>query len=175
VTGNTSGVAGRTAKGYGRCPGAKEQLDAATKALRTVVLTFSNKVPCLARTWIRPQSALAQASLKYELAKRHLDARTRGPPQELKGLQGQLSSAKGSTRAAAAQLSYSEIRSPLNGRGGPIARYTRARMEMPERLLMPIMDISRVTARAHIPQKRRCLLKVGDHAMIAISRAGGTR
>jgi len=111
---------------------------------------------------------LAQAKPQYELAKRHLDALNAVVhQQELKGLQGQLSSAKGKYQGAAAQLSYSEIRSPFDGvvTDRPLYPGEMAAAGTP---LMTVMDLSRVTARAHIPQGDAVLLKVGDHATIAI-------
>src|SRR6266404_5091971 len=60
--------------------------------------------------------ALTQAKNQYELAQRHLDALMAvSKQQELKAAAGQLQSAKGKYLGAAAQLSYSEIRSPING------------------------------------------------------------
>src|SRR3974390_2368883 len=60
--------------------------------------------------------SLTQARAQYELAKRHLDSLNAiVKQQELKGLQGQLSSARGKYMGAEAQLGYSEIRSPIDG------------------------------------------------------------
>ena len=74
--------------------------------------------------------------------------------QELKGFQGQLSSAKASTMGAEAQYSYSEIRSPIDGVVTDRPLYPG---EMPPGVpLITVMDISSVTARAHIPQEGCC-------------------
>ena len=60
--------------------------------------------------------ALTQARNQYELAQRHLDALMAvAKQQELKAAAGQLESAKGKYLGAEAQLSYSEIRSPIDG------------------------------------------------------------
>jgi RND family efflux transporter MFP subunit len=111
---------------------------------------------------------LAQAKPQYELAKRHVDSLDAVVKhQELKGLQGQLSSARGKFEGAQAQLSYSEIRSPIDGvvTDRPLYPGEMAASGAP---LMTVMDISRVTARAHIPQGDAALLKIGDSANIAV-------
>ena len=110
--------------------------------------------------------SLTQARAQYELAKKHLDAlNSVVKQQELKGLRGQLASAHGKYLGAKAQLSYSEIRSPIDG-------YVTERPLFPGDIpapgspLMIVMDMSRVTARAHIPQTDAALLKLGDKATI---------
>ncbi len=112
--------------------------------------------------------ALTQARAQYELAKRHLDSLNAVvKQQELKGVQGQLSSAKGKYMAAQAQYGYSEIRSPIDGFVTERPLYPG---EMPAAgvPLITVMDTSRVTARAHIPQRDAALLKVGNEATIAV-------
>jgi multidrug efflux pump subunit AcrA (membrane-fusion protein) len=115
--------------------------------------------------------SLTQARAQYELAKKHLDALNAVvKQQELKGLQGQLSSARGKYMGAKAQLSYSEIRSPIDGfvTERPLYPGEMAAQGTP---LMTVMDLSKVTARAHIPQSGASLLKVGDKATITVSGA----
>jgi multidrug efflux pump subunit AcrA (membrane-fusion protein) len=113
--------------------------------------------------------ALTQAKAQYELAQRHLDALNAVvKKQEMKGLEGQLSSARGKYQGAQAQMSYSEIRSPLDGvvTERPLYPGEMATTSAP---LMTVMDISRVTARAHISQSDAALLKVGDRAAIEVA------
>jgi RND family efflux transporter MFP subunit len=88
--------------------------------------------------------------------------------QETKGFEGQLSSARGKYLGAQAQFGYSEIRSPIDGVVTDRPLYPG---EMPSAgaPLITVMDLSRVTARAHIPQKDAFLLKVGDQATIDVS------
>lgn len=112
--------------------------------------------------------SLTQARAQHELAKRHLDALNAVvKQQELKGFEGQLSSAKGKYLGAQAQYGYSEIRSPIDGVVTDRPLYPG---EMPSAgvPLITVMDLSRVTARAHIPQKDAALLKVGDAATIEV-------
>jgi len=70
--------------------------------------------------------------------------------QELKGLQGQCLRRKASTWARKRSLSYSEIRSPIDGVVTDRSLYP-ARWQPPEHP-ETVMDISLVTARASYPQ-----------------------
>src|SRR5438132_6910027 len=59
---------------------------------------------------------LVQARSQYHIAEKHLNSLMAvGQKQELKSASGQLESAKGKYLGAQAQLSYSEIRSPIDG------------------------------------------------------------
>lgn len=110
---------------------------------------------------------LTQARNQYELAQKHLEAmQAIGKQQTLKSAAGQLESAKGKYLGATAQLSYSEIRSPINGviADRPLYPGEMAAAGTP---LLTVMDISQVVARAHIPQPDAALLKLGDKATIS--------
>src|ERR1700680_3352827 len=112
--------------------------------------------------------ALTQAKNQYELAQRHLDALMAvSKQQELKSAAGQLQSAKGKYLGAAAQLSYSEIRSPISGVVTDRSLYP-GEMAAAGTPLLTVMDTSSVIARAHIPQDQAALLKVGDKATITV-------
>ena len=112
--------------------------------------------------------ALTQARAQYELAKRHLDSLNAVvKQQELKGFEGQLSSAKGKYMGAQAQYSYSEIHSPIDGFVTDRPLYP-GETPAPGVPLLTVMDTSSVTARAHIPQHDAALLKVGDEASIEV-------
>ncbi len=111
---------------------------------------------------------LVQARSQYQVAQQHLDALLAvGKQQTIKSAAGQLQSAKGKYMGAEAQLSYSEIRSPINGvvTDRPIYPGEMASTGTP---LITVMDLSQVIARAHIPQEEAALLKIGDKAQIAI-------
>src|SRR5438045_2741282 len=59
---------------------------------------------------------LVQARNQYQVAQKHFNSlQAVGKQQDLKSASGQLTSAKGKYLGAQAQLSYSEIRSPING------------------------------------------------------------
>ena len=109
---------------------------------------------------------LVNARNQYEIAQKHLDALNAiGKQQTLKSAKGQLESAQGKYEGANAQLSYSEIRSPINGVVTDRALYP-GEMAASGTPLLTVMDVSQVTARAHIPQPSAALLKVGDSAGI---------
>jgi multidrug efflux pump subunit AcrA (membrane-fusion protein) len=167
VTGTSAGLPEELQKATGDAQSAKEQLDAAQKLYDSRLDLF--KQGALPRKDLDQAAVgLAQAKPQSELAKRHLDSlNTVVKHQELKGLQGQLSSAKGKFQGAQAQFSYSEIRSPIDGlvTDRPLYPGEMAASGAP---LLTVMDISRVTARAHIPQGDAALLKVGNNATIAV-------
>jgi HlyD family secretion protein len=146
---------------------AKEQFDAEQKVYESRQELF--KQGALPRKDMDQAGvALTQARAQYELAKRHLDSLNAVvKEQELKGFQGQLSSAKGKYLGAQAQYSYSEIRSPIDGvvTDRPLYPGETPAAGVP---LITVMDTSSVTARAHIPQKDAALLKVGDEASIEV-------
>ena len=105
---------------------------------------------------------VTQARNQSAIANKHLDALLAiGKQQELKAAAGQLESAKGKYLGAAAQLSYSEIRSPISGviTERPLYPGEMAAVGTP---LLTVMDISSVIAKAHIPQNDAAALKVGD-------------
>jgi multidrug efflux pump subunit AcrA (membrane-fusion protein) len=108
-----------------------------------------------------------QARNNYEIAQQHLNSLLRtSKAQELKSAQGQLAAAKGKYQGAAAQLSYSEIRSPISGvvTDRPLYPGEMATAGTP---LLTVMDLSHVIAKAHIPQAEAALLKVGDEASVS--------
>ena len=111
---------------------------------------------------------LTNARNQYELAQKHLDSLNAvGKQATLQSAAGQLASAQGKYEGAAAQLSYSEIRSPINGvvTERPLYPGEMAAAGTP---LVTVMDISEVIAKAHIPQASATLLKVGDTAEIEV-------
>ena len=111
---------------------------------------------------------ITQARNQYDIAKKHLDALMAiGKQQELKAAAGQLESAKGKYLEAEATLSYSEIRSPIDGvvTDRPLYPGEMAAAGTP---LLTVMDISSVIAKAHIPQEDAALLKVGDKGTMTV-------
>ena len=111
---------------------------------------------------------LTNARNQYEIAQKHLDSLNAvGYQQAQKSAKGQLESAQGKYQGAEAQLSYSDIRSPINGviTDRPLYPGEMAAAGTP---LLTVMNISQVVARAHIPQPSAALLKVGDKAEITV-------
>ena len=112
--------------------------------------------------------ALTQARAQFEIASKHLAALQAGGKQrQLRSASGELTAAKGKYLGAASQLSYSEIRSPIDGvvTERPLYPGEMAPAGTP---LVTVMDISQVIAKAHIPQAEAALLKAGDAATLEV-------
>jgi multidrug efflux pump subunit AcrA (membrane-fusion protein) len=111
---------------------------------------------------------VTQARNQYAIAKQHLDTlMATGKQQELEAAAGQLESAKGKYLGAQAQLSYSEIRSPIDGVITDRPLYP-GEMAAAGTALLTVMDISSVIAKAHIPQSDAAALKVGDKGTMTV-------
>lgn len=113
--------------------------------------------------------ALAEARAQSEVADQHLASlKAVGQQATAKSAAGQLTSAEGKYKGAQAQLSYTEIRSPIDG-------VVTDRSVWPGDTppagtpLLTIMDTSSVVARAHVPLSEATLLKVGNPATIVAS------
>jgi HlyD family secretion protein len=112
--------------------------------------------------------ALAQARSQNEQAQKQLaDLQRMGKEQLLKAAEGTKASAEGHYRAASAQLSYSEIRSPIDGvvSDRPLYVGDLATANQP---ILTVMDTSTLVAKAHIPQSDAAQLKIGDPAEIKV-------
>ena len=111
---------------------------------------------------------ITQARNQYAIAKKHLASLLAiGKQQELKAAAGQLESAKGKYLGAEAQLSYSEIHSPISGvvTDRPLYPGEMAAAGTP---LLTVMDLSSVIAKAHIPQPDAAALRVGDAGAMSV-------
>ena len=114
---------------------------------------------------------LAQAQAQLRSAEQQLDKlQSVGLKAQLKAAQGQLAAAKGRYENAQAQVSYSEIRSPIDGvvTDRPLFPGETASSGTP---LMTVMNLSQVVARARVPAGEAAVLKVGNSA--EISAPGG--
>jgi HlyD family secretion protein len=113
--------------------------------------------------------ALAQARSQNEQAQKQLaDLQRLGKEQALKSASGQLSASKGNYLNAKAQLSYSEIRSPIDGvvTDRPLFQGELATANQP---LLTVMNTSKLIAKAHIAQDEAVQLKVGDAAVLNLA------
>jgi HlyD family secretion protein len=116
--------------------------------------------------------ALVQARNQYEVAQKHFAAlQAVGHKEQLKAASGQLTSAKGKYLGAAAQVGYTEIRSPIDGvvTDRPLYPGETPPAGTP---LLTVMDTSQVIARAHIPQEAAAVLKRDDPATISSPENG---
>lgn len=113
--------------------------------------------------------ALAQALSQYQQSQKQLeDLRRWGKEQALKTAGGQLSAAKGKLLGAEAQLSYSQIRSPIDGvvTDRPLYAGELASANQP---LLTVMNTSRLIAKSHVSQAQAVGLKKGAAAEIKIA------
>jgi HlyD family secretion protein len=112
--------------------------------------------------------ALVQARSQNEQAqKQFADLQRLGKQQALKAAKGSQESARGHYRAASAQLSYSEIRSPIDGvvTDRPLYVGDLATANQP---ILTVMNTSKLIAKAHIPQSEAAALKVGSPAELKV-------
>jgi len=112
--------------------------------------------------------ALAQARSQNEQAQRQLaDLRRLGKEQALKAARGSRMSAEGKYRNAEALLSYSEIRSPIEGvvTDRPLYVGDLATANQP---ILTVMDTTRLIAKSHIAQSEAAVLKAGNAAELKI-------
>jgi HlyD family secretion protein len=112
--------------------------------------------------------ALVAARSQNEQAQKQLaDLQRVGKVQTLKSAQGQKLSAEGKYLGAKAQLSYSEIRSPIDGvvTDRPLYVGDLATANQP---LLTVMNISKLIAKGHLPQSEAAQLQVGNPAEIHV-------
>jgi len=113
--------------------------------------------------------ALAQTRSQYQQAQKQLDDLRRiGKDQALKTAGGQLSAAKGKLLGAEAALSYSQIRSPIDGvvTDRPLYPGELATANQP---LLTVMNTSHLIAKAHVSEAQAAGLKKGNSATIQIA------
>lgn len=110
--------------------------------------------------------ALTQARNDHLVAQQHLDALQEvGKRDQLKSADAQLMMARGKYLGASAQLSYTEIRSPMDGVVAERPLYTGETAAAGSPLIV-IVDSAKVIAKAHLAQQQAALVKVGDAAEI---------
>jgi HlyD family secretion protein len=113
--------------------------------------------------------ALAQAESQYQQAQKVLDdLRRSGKEQAVKSAGGQFNAAKGKLLASEAALSYSYIKSPINGvvTDRPLYAGELATANQP---LLTVMDNTSLIAKAHISQAQAAGLKKGAEAEIKLA------
>ena len=113
-------------------------------------------------------AALVQARSAYDTALNHLNGLQKVSREAtLQQAKGQLSSAKGKYLAAEAQVSYSEIRTPISGvvTDRPLFPGETANSGS---ALVTVMDTSSLLAKVHLSQIVAQRLKIGDNASIQV-------
>jgi HlyD family secretion protein len=114
------------------------------------------------------KAALVQAEAAHEIAKQHLEAVQKvSHKAALENAQGQLTSAKGKYLGAEAQLSYTEIRSPISGvvTDRPLFAGETAAAGNP---VITVMDTSALLAKLHISQIQAQQLSMGAPATVTV-------
>lgn len=113
-------------------------------------------------------AALVQARSAFDIAQNHFNSLQKvSRDATLKQAEGQLSSAKGKYLAAQAQVSYSEIHSPISGvvTDRPLFPGETASSGAP---LITVMDTSALLAKVHLAQTVVQRLSLGDEASITV-------
>jgi RND family efflux transporter, MFP subunit len=145
----------------------KQAVEAAERQLESRQALF--KQGALARKMVEDaQVTAAQARSQYETALEHLNAlQNVGRQQQIKAAQAQVESAHARYQGAEAQLSYTDIRSPISGviADRPLYAGEMASAGSP---LLTVMDISKVVARANVPQNQASNLRAGDAATVSL-------
>lgn len=156
---------------------AKTDVESARQALEAAKKVYESRQAllregALARKLVDDaQVAMVQAQSQFDTAQQHLRSlETVGRREQLAGAQAQMDAAKAHYESAAAQLSYAEVRSPVNGiiSDRPL---NVGEMASSSTALISIVDISQVVARANVPVQEAGLIEAGKAA--TISGAGG--
>jgi RND family efflux transporter MFP subunit len=114
------------------------------------------------------QAALVQAQATYDIAAKHLESQKSVTHKaSLEAAKGQLTSAQGKYQGAEAQVSYSEIRSPISGVVTDRPLFAGETVTAGSTLLT-VMDTSALLAKIHLAQQLSQQMKVGDSAAITL-------
>jgi HlyD family secretion protein len=114
------------------------------------------------------KAALVQSQAAYDIAKEHFESmQSVSHKAALENAQGNLDSAKGKYLGAEAQLSYTEIRSPIDGvvTDRPLFAGETAAAGTP---VVTVMDTSALIAKLHIAQMQAQQLELGAPATLTV-------
>ncbi|HWG18019.1 MAG TPA: efflux RND transporter periplasmic adaptor subunit [Acidobacteriaceae bacterium] len=114
------------------------------------------------------KATLVQAQAAFNIAQQHLDSLLKvGNEATIKNAQGTLEAARGKYLGAEAQLSYSEIRSPISGviTERPLFAGETAAAGTP---LITVMDTSALIAKLHVAQTLAQNLRLGAPATVKV-------
>jgi HlyD family secretion protein len=113
-------------------------------------------------------AALVQAQAAYDVARNHMESlKAVSRAASLSQAEGQLSSAKGKYLAAEAQVSYSEVHSPIAGVVTDRPLFPGETVSAGSTLIT-VMDTSSLIAKVHLAQTAAQQLKVGDDASVSV-------
>jgi RND family efflux transporter MFP subunit len=112
------------------------------------------------------QVAYAQAHGALVAAQEHLRTlQAVGKQEQIKTASSQVEAARSHLQSSQAQVSYSQIVSPISGVVADRPLYA-GEMATPGSPLVTVMDISKIIARANVPQNQSASVKVGQPATI---------
>ncbi|WP_446744203.1 efflux RND transporter periplasmic adaptor subunit [Silvibacterium acidisoli] len=113
-------------------------------------------------------AALVQTQAAFDVAQNHFNSLQKvSRDATLKQAEGQLASAKGKYLAAEAQVSYSEIRSPISGVVTDRPLFAGETVSSGSTLIT-VMDTSSLLAKVHLAQTVAQRLSLGDEASIMV-------
>ncbi|MBZ5583668.1 MAG: efflux RND transporter periplasmic adaptor subunit [Acidobacteriia bacterium] len=157
---------------------AQADVDAARQQAEAAKILLANRQKllqegALARKLVdEAQVASVQAETQLTAAQEHLRTlQNVGKQAQIQTAEAQVESARAHYRSAEAQVGYSEIRSPISGVVSDRPLYA-GEMASAGAPIVTVIDISRVVARANVPQNQAASLKVGDAATIAAAGGG---
>jgi multidrug efflux pump subunit AcrA (membrane-fusion protein) len=151
---------------------AKTDVDTTRQALDAAKKLYGNRV-ALVREGALAQRladdakvALVQAQSQFDVAQRHLDSlQNVSRAAEIRAAQSQVDAASARLAGARSQVSYSEVRSPIDGIVADRA-LNAGEMASSGIALITVVNISEIVARANIPVREVGSVKVGDKAAI---------
>lgn len=113
-------------------------------------------------------AALVQAQAAYDVARNHMESlKVVSRAASIEQAEGQLSSAKGKYLAAEAQVSYSEVHSPIAGVVTDRPLFPGETVSAGSTLIT-VMDTSSLIAKVHLAQTVAQQMKVGDDASVSV-------
>jgi multidrug efflux pump subunit AcrA (membrane-fusion protein) len=147
---------------------AKQNLDANTKLVESRRNLFQQGA--LARKDLdTAEVAYVQAKAQYDIAEQHLRlVHAVTQQQSIAAAKGQLTSAQGKFAGSQAQLSYTQVRSPIDGIVTDRPSYV-GETPAPGTALVTVMDMDTILAKAHVPQTEAQQMHVGDAASISVA------
>ena len=166
----TSGasIPGEITKSQTEAETARQAMDAAQKVLESRQKLLAEGA--MARRLVdEAQVAYITARGQFETAQEHLKSlQSVSKDGQLKGAAAQIDAAKGRYQSAEAQVSYSQVRSPIDGiiADRPLYAGEMASAGTP---LLSVVDVSSVVARANVPLDQAAYVKVGNSATITLS------
>ena len=113
-------------------------------------------------------AAAVQAQATYDVAVKHLEdvlSTTRATSRQT--AEGQLASAQGKYTNAEAQVSYAQLRSPINGMVTERPLFP-GETAQPGSAIVTVMDTSSLLAKLHLAQASAQKLHIGDKAQVSI-------